>query len=82
MGNGNNSIDNSNNTNNNMTDMELKLVPTDLRVNPAYSAYRNWSRLIVLGIAPFLMLSFFNFRIFQVSQFFPTFFSKTSPYTI
>ena len=30
-----------------------QLAVTELRANPLYSAFHNWSRLIVLGIAPF-----------------------------
>ena len=39
---------------------------TDLRTDPVYSSYSNWSRLIVLGIVPFLALVVFNWKIFQV----------------
>ena len=37
---------------------------TDLRRNPLYSAYNNWSRIFVLGIIPFCMLVFFNLKIY------------------
>ena len=36
-----------------------------LRTHPIYSAYNNWSRLIVLGIIPFTLLVFFNTRIYE-----------------
>ena len=38
---------------------------TDLRIDPYYSAYTNWSRLIVLGIVPFALLVFFNTKIYK-----------------
>jgi hypothetical protein len=34
-------------------------------MNPIYSNYNNWSRLIVLGIVPFAMLVFFNAKIYR-----------------
>ncbi len=37
----------------------------ELRTHPAYSAYNNWSRLIVLGIIPFTLLVFFNTKIYK-----------------
>lgn len=37
----------------------------ELRTHPAYSAYHNWSRLIVLGIVPFVLLVFFNTKIYK-----------------
>ncbi len=36
-----------------------------LRTHPIYSAYNNWSRLIVLGIIPFTLLVFFNTKIYE-----------------
>ena len=36
-----------------------------LRTDPIYSAYNNWSRLIVLGIFPFTLLVFFNTKIYK-----------------
>ena len=41
------------------------LEPTDLRTDPAYTLYFNWSRLIVLGIVPFAMLVYLNANIYQ-----------------
>ncbi len=43
---------------------------TDMRKSPAYSAYNNWSRFILLGLLPFALLVFFNAMIYrcQVSQ--------------
>ena len=37
----------------------------DLRTHPVYSAYNNWSRLLVLGIIPFSLLVFFNIKIYK-----------------
>lgn len=45
----------------------VHLEPTDFRVNPIYTVYFNWSRLIVLGIIPFSMLVYFNLKIYQVT---------------
>ncbi len=41
------------------------LMPTDFRTAPLYTAYFNWSRLIVLGIIPFVMLVYLNAKIYQ-----------------
>ena len=41
-------------------------LPTPLRTHPAYTAYYNWSRLIVLGIIPFVLLVYLNTKIYQV----------------
>eukprot|EP00094_Tigriopus_californicus_P013623 TCALIF_13180-PA protein Name:"Protein of unknown function" AED:0.08 eAED:0.08 QI:0/1/0.33/1/0/0.33/3/0/400 len=38
---------------------------TPLRTNPIYSNYNNWSRLLLLGILPFLLLVFFNAKIYS-----------------
>ncbi len=38
---------------------------TTLRTHPIYSAYNNWSRLLILGICPFLLLVFFNTKIYN-----------------
>lgn len=45
----------------------VHLEPTDFRVNPLYTVYFNWSRLIVLGIIPFSMLVYLNLKIYQVA---------------
>lgn len=42
-----------------------ELEVADLRTHPAYSAYHNWSRLIVLGIIPVTLLVFFNTKIYR-----------------
>ena len=44
---------------------EVELQVAALRTHPIYSAYNNWSRLIVLGILPFLLLVFFNTKIYE-----------------
>ena len=44
---------------------EVELQVAALRTHPIYSAYNNWSRLIVLGIVPFLLLVFFNTKIYE-----------------
>ena len=44
---------------------EVELQVAALRTHPIYSAYNNWSRLIILGIIPFLLLVFFNTRIYE-----------------
>ena len=44
---------------------EVELQVAALRTHPIYSAYNNWSRLIVLGIIPFLLLVFFNTKIYE-----------------
>ena len=41
------------------------LVVSEFRKDPVYSMYNNWSRLIVLGIIPFLLLLFFNSKIYN-----------------
>ena len=40
------------------------LVVSEFRKDPVYSMYNNWSRLIVLGIIPFLLLLFFDSKIY------------------
>ena len=37
----------------------------EMRTDPIYSAYNNWSRLVVLGIIPFTLLVFFNTKIYE-----------------
>ncbi|TRY79731.1 hypothetical protein TCAL_16111, partial [Tigriopus californicus] len=54
------------NTLTNTTQSKPFLQVTELRTNPIFSAYSNWSRLIVIGIVPFLKLVFFNWNIFKV----------------
>ena len=52
-------------------DQELNnLVPvisvSHLRLMYGYSLYLNWSRLVVLGIIPLLVLIYFNHKIFKI----------------
>ena len=44
---------------------EAQLQVAELRTHPAYSAYNNWSRLLILGIIPCLLLVFFNTKIYK-----------------
>ena len=55
----------SNYTITNSTVFKPCMVPTALRVHPVYSIYYNWSRLLVLGVIPFVMLVFLNSQIFK-----------------
>ena len=41
------------------------LQPTAMRIHPYYSLYNNWGRLICLGIIPFAMLIYLNYKIYQ-----------------
>ena len=40
-----------------------------MRTAPIYTTYSNWSRVIVLGIIPFVALVYLNFKIYQVCYF-------------
>ena len=51
----------------NVTYQRPVLHPTELRTAPLYTAYFNWSRLIVLGIIPFVLLVYLNTMIYKVS---------------
>jgi hypothetical protein len=44
------------------------LEPTAMRTAPLYTMYFNWSRLIVLGIIPFVMLVYLNAKIYKDIQ--------------
>lgn len=50
------------------TSEELHFIPglniTEFRMDPLYSIYFNWFRFITLGIIPFMLLVFFNTRIY------------------
>ena len=39
-----------------------------MRTAPLYTMYFNWSRLIVLGIIPFVMLVYLNAKIYKDIQ--------------
>lgn len=43
------------------------LEPTEMRTAPIYTMYFNWSRLIVLGIIPFVLLVYLNAMIYKVN---------------
>ncbi len=38
---------------------------SELRTHPWYSTYNTWSRFFVLGLIPFLLLLFFNIKIYR-----------------
>ena len=48
-----------------LTYYEARLEVAELRTHPIYSAYNNWSRLLILGIVPFTLLVFFNTKIYN-----------------
>ena len=52
-------------TTNQTVGYQAHLEPTELRTAPLYTVYFNWSRLIVLGIIPFVMLVYLNTKIYQ-----------------
>ena len=43
----------------------LYLRPTELRLDPIYIKYYNWSRLIAYGLVPFVMLVYLNGLMYQ-----------------
>ena len=49
----------------NSTVFKPQMMPTTLRINPWYTIYYNWSRLLVLGVIPFVMLVYLNAQIFK-----------------
>ena len=40
--------------------------PTDMRTSNIYITYHNWSKLIVMGLIPYMALIILNYKIFQV----------------
>ena len=46
----------------NVTRIQLNV--TELRVNPSYSTYVNWSQSIILGFIPAVLLMYFNTKIY------------------
>ena len=54
-----------NDTITNTTVWEPQIDATTLRTNPWYTIYYNWSRLLVLGVIPFVMLVYLNAQIFK-----------------
>ena len=49
----------------NVTTWNPQIHPTMLRINDWYTIYYNWSRLLVLGVIPFVMLVYLNAQIFK-----------------
>lgn len=49
----------------NATVLVPEIVATELRTTPWYTMYYNWSRLLVLGVIPFVMLVYLNAQIFK-----------------
>ncbi len=45
----------------------VQLEVTNMRVDPIYSSFVNWSQLVTLGIAPVCLLVYFNYKIYQVT---------------
>lgn len=44
--------------------VERRIAVTDLRKNPHYTIYyNNWTRLFVIGIIPYLLLIYFNYKV-------------------
>ena len=54
-----------NDTLTNATIWTPEMHPTMLRIDPWYTIYYNWSRLLVLGVIPFVMLVYLNAQIFK-----------------
>ena len=53
----------------NISDISVSIDVTELRKNPDYVIYyHNWARLAVLGIVPFVMLVYFNTKIYNDLQ--------------
>ena len=52
----------------NETVSTFHLEPTEMRTAPMYTMYFNWSRLIVHGIIPFVMLVYLNAKIYKDIQ--------------
>ena len=42
--------------------------PTDMRTSSIYITYHNWSKLIVMGLIPYMALIILNYKIFQVCK--------------
>ena len=52
-------------TNGTTVGLKPQLKVTDLRRDPTYSISLNWFRFITVGVIPFLLLIFFNFKIYM-----------------
>ena len=54
----------------NSTEFEPYLEVTPLRKDPDYAIYyNNWTRLVVLGIIPFAMLVYFNYKVCSLTYY-------------
>ena len=50
----------------NVTTANVIIKVTNLRLDPYYSIYyNNWARLMVLGVIPFVLVVFFNVKVYQ-----------------
>ena len=57
--------DTMNDTLTNSTIWKPQMTYTDLRIDPWYTQYYNWSRMLVIGVIPFVMLVYLNAQIFK-----------------
>ena len=49
----------------------FQITVTELRRDPDYAIYyNNWTRLVILGIIPFAMLVYFNYKVNEMKFFF------------
>ena len=48
----------------NVTEYRVILNITEFRMDPNYSIYFNWTRFVILGVIPFILLIFFNAQIY------------------
>jgi hypothetical protein len=48
----------------NATEYRVILNITEFRMDPNYSIYFNWTRFVILGVVPFILLIFFNAQIY------------------
>ena len=49
----------------NVTEYRVILNITEFRMDPNYSIYFNWTRFVILGVIPFILLIFFNAQIYS-----------------
>ena len=48
-----------------VTEYQVILNITEFRMDPNYSIYFNWTRFVILGVIPFILLIFFNAQIYS-----------------
>ena len=48
----------------NVTEYRVILNITEFRMDPNYSIYFHWTRFVILGVIPFILLIFFNAQIY------------------